>query len=108
VQELPSLIEVQLQSFDWFVREGLAELFDEINPIESYNGNLKLYFPGTSRESKELGLTYWFDEPKHTEEICLERDMSYAGAAAYPASRWSTKRSMRSPPPISTSAISRS
>jgi DNA-directed RNA polymerase subunit beta len=78
VQELPSLIEVQLQSFDWFVREGLAELFDEINPIESYNGSLKLYFPGTSRESKELGLTYWFDEPKHTEEICLERDMSYA------------------------------
>jgi DNA-directed RNA polymerase subunit beta len=35
VQELPSLIEVQLQSFDWFVREGLAELFDEINPIEA-------------------------------------------------------------------------
>jgi DNA-directed RNA polymerase subunit beta len=78
VQELPSLIEVQLQSFEWFMRQGLAELFDEINPIESYNGNLKLYFPGTSREAQDLGLRYWFEEPKHTEEVCLERDMSFA------------------------------
>ncbi len=78
VQELPSLIEVQLQSFQWFLKTGLAELFDEINPIESYNGNLKLYFPGTSPDSKELGLTYWLEDPKHNEETCLERDMSYA------------------------------
>jgi DNA-directed RNA polymerase subunit beta len=78
VQALPSLIEVQLQSFNWFMEQGLAELFDEISPIESYNGNLKLYFPGNSREAKEFGLRYWFEEPKYSEEVCLERDMSYA------------------------------
>jgi DNA-directed RNA polymerase subunit beta len=76
--ELPSLIEVQLQSFKWFQEYGLAELFDEISPIESFNGNLKLYLPGNSREAQEFGLKYWFEEPKYSEEVCLERDMSYA------------------------------
>ncbi len=75
---LPSLIEVQLESFRWFCEQGLAELFDEISPIESFNGNLKLYLPGNSREAQEFGLTYWFEEPKYSEEVCLERDMSYA------------------------------
>lgn len=82
VQELPSLIEVQLQSFNWFIQEGLAELFDEISPIESFNGNLRLYFPGNSPEAEQFGLTYWFEEPKYSEELCLERDMSY-GAPLY-------------------------
>jgi DNA-directed RNA polymerase subunit beta len=75
---LPSLIEVQLESFRWFCENGLAELFDEISPIESFNHNLKLYLPGNSREAQEFGLTYWFEEPKYSEEVCLERDMSYA------------------------------
>jgi DNA-directed RNA polymerase subunit beta len=78
VQALPSLIEVQLESFRWFCEQGLAELFDEISPIESFNGNLKLYLPGNSQEAKEFGLSYWFEEPKYSEEICLERDMSFA------------------------------
>ncbi|PJF41305.1 MAG: DNA-directed RNA polymerase subunit beta [Phototrophicales bacterium] len=78
VQALPSLIEVQLQSFDWFIKHGLLELFDEISPIESFNGNLKLYLPGNSPEAHEFGLTYWFEEPKYNEEICLERDLSFA------------------------------
>ena len=78
VQALPSLIEVQLQSFKWFCEQGLAELFDEISPIESFNGQLKLYLPGNSREAQELGLSYWFEEPKYSEEICLERDMSFS------------------------------
>ncbi len=78
VQALPSLIEVQLQSFQWFLENGLAELFDEISPIESYNGNLKLYFPGNRPEAQEFGLRYWFEEPKYSEEVCLERDMSFA------------------------------
>jgi DNA-directed RNA polymerase subunit beta len=69
---------VQLESFHWFQEHGLAELFDEISPIESFNGNLKLYLPGTSREAQELGLKYWFEEPKYSEELCLERDMSFA------------------------------
>ncbi len=78
VHELPSLIEVQLASFDWFLKEGLGELFDEINPIESFNGNLRLYFPGKSPEAEQFGLKYWFEEPKYSEEVCLERDITYA------------------------------
>jgi DNA-directed RNA polymerase subunit beta len=78
VQELPSLIEVQLAAFKWFIQEGLIELFDEINPIESFNGNLKLYFPGKLPEAEQFGLKYWFAEPKYNQELCLERDMSYA------------------------------
>ncbi|MBX3065499.1 MAG: DNA-directed RNA polymerase subunit beta [Anaerolineae bacterium] len=78
VQALPSLIEVQLDSFNWFRDTGLGELFDEISPIESYNGSLKLYFPGFSEESQAYGLKYWFGEPKYSEDICLERDMTFA------------------------------
>jgi len=78
VHDLPSLIEVQLESFRWFCTDGMGELFSEISPIESFNGNLKLYLPGKSAEAKQYGLKYWFDEPKYTEEICLERDMNYA------------------------------
>jgi DNA-directed RNA polymerase subunit beta len=75
---LPALIEVQLDSFTQFQREGLLDLFDEISPIESFKGNLQLYFPGRSQEARELGLAYWFAEPKYDEEECLERDMTYA------------------------------
>ncbi len=78
IQKLPSLIEIQLDSFDWFLQEGLAELFDEISPIESFNGNLRLYFPGKSAEAKEFDLTYWLEEAKYDEETCLERDIDYA------------------------------
>jgi DNA-directed RNA polymerase subunit beta len=78
VQALPSLIEVQLNSFNWFREEGLGELFDEISPIESFNHNLKLYFPGFSEESKAYGLKYWFGESKYSEDLCLERDMTYS------------------------------
>ena len=79
VQELPSLIDIQLNSFEYFLYEGgLLALVDEINPIESFTGNLLLYFPGHIPEAKEFGLKYWFEEPKYDEDTCLERDMSYA------------------------------
>lgn len=78
VHDLPSLIEVQLKSFEWFRQEGLGDLFAEISPIESFNHNLKLYFPDHSPEAQQFGLKYWFDEPKYSEEICLERDMNYS------------------------------
>src|SRR5882724_4922331 len=78
VQELPSLIEVQLNSFNWFRDEGLGELFSEISPIESFNGNLKLYFPGFGKETEQFGLKYRFEDPKYDEDICLERDMTYS------------------------------
>jgi DNA-directed RNA polymerase subunit beta len=56
VHNLPSLIEVQLESFRWFQEEGLKELFDEISPIDSFNGALKLYFPGNSDEARQFEL----------------------------------------------------
>lgn len=76
--QLPQLIEVQLDSFRRLKEEGLTDLFDEISPIESYNKEMKLYFPGKTKEAQEWGLKYWFDKPKHTIEECVERDLTYA------------------------------
>ena len=70
--ELPTLIDVQLRSFEQFIDEGLAELFDEISPIESFNGDLKLYFPSKRKEVEDFNLTYWFGEPKYSVEECVE------------------------------------
>jgi len=64
---LPHLIENQITSYQWFQEEGLAELFEEISPISSYNNNLEMYF-----------LDYWFEEPKYSEDECRNRDMTYA------------------------------
>ncbi|HEX3269330.1 MAG TPA: DNA-directed RNA polymerase subunit beta [Ktedonobacterales bacterium] len=70
IREMPSLIQVQIDSFEWFKREGLKELFAEISPIEDFTGkNLKLEFivPDDA-----------FEEPKYTEDQCRERDATYA------------------------------
>jgi len=75
---LPDLIEVQLESFERLKKEGLSDLFHELSPIESYNKGMKLYFPSQTEESKQWGLTYWFGEPKHSIEECVERDLTYA------------------------------
>src|SRR5574338_1268045 len=76
--DLPDLIEVQLDSFERLKKEGLGDLFHEISPIESYNKGMKLYFPSRGPESKEWNLKYWFGEPKHSIEECVERDLTYA------------------------------
>ena len=76
--KLPNLIEVQLDSFERLKREGLGDLFHEVSPIESYNKGMKLYFPSRGPEAKQWGLKYWFGEPKHTIEECVERDLTYA------------------------------
>ncbi|MGA9399084.1 MAG: DNA-directed RNA polymerase subunit beta, partial [Anaerolineaceae bacterium] len=73
---LPNLIEVQTDSFERLKKEGLSDLFNEVSPIESYNKGMKLYFPGDKPEAK--GLSYWFGDPKHTIEDCVERDLTYA------------------------------
>jgi len=80
VQKLPRLIEVQLQSFRWMVERGLRELFDEVTPIESFNKNLELHFPGIRNAElcKEFDLKFWFEEPQYSEAECVERDMTYA------------------------------
>jgi len=67
IHPLPHLIDVQLQSFAWFKEQALRQLFDEIFPIESYNGKMRL----------EL-LKYWFEEPKHSEGDCRAMDMTYS------------------------------
>ena len=78
VLRLPTLIEVQLESFRAFQREALFELFDEISPIESFNGDLRLHFPGNKPESRQFDLDYRFEEPKYSEAECVERDMTFA------------------------------
>jgi len=88
--ELPSLIDIQLDSFEAFTSESLAELFDEISPIESFNGNLKLYFPSDRPEVEGFDLKYWFGEPKYSVEECVDRDMSYAAPLYVKAMLYST------------------
>ncbi len=78
VMELPPLIEVQLNSYRWLKEEGLAEIFDEISPVVAYNEGMRLYFPGTSPEAQEWGLKFWFQDPKHDIDECLERGLTYA------------------------------
>ncbi|MBI9047293.1 MAG: DNA-directed RNA polymerase subunit beta [Anaerolineaceae bacterium] len=76
--ELPDLIEVQLESFERLKTEGLASLFNEISPIESYNKGMKLYFPSKDELSREFDLKFRFKKPKHTTEECVEKDLTYA------------------------------
>ena len=76
-ERLPQLIEVQLESFRWFREEGLTQLFDEVSPIESFNSNLKLYFPGSKAREAGFDLGYRFGEPKYSEGECLERDITF-------------------------------
>jgi len=78
VYSLPSLIDVQLESFKWLEETGLSELFNEISPIVSYNSGMKLFFPGNTPEAKEFKLKYWFEDPKHGIEECVERDLTFA------------------------------
>jgi len=75
---LPDLIEVQLESFKRLKEEGLVDLFHEISPIESYNKGMKLFFPSRTPEAQEFKLTYWFEDPKHSIEECVERDLTYS------------------------------
>ena len=66
--EVGNLIQTQLDSFEWFKREGLRELFNELNPITDYTGkNYELRF-----------LDYEFGEPKYDEEDCRQRDMTFS------------------------------
>jgi len=71
---------VQLDSFDWLIEHGLRELFDEITPIESFNKNLELHFPGIRNKQMcdEFDLRFWLGDPKYSEAECVERDMTYA------------------------------
>src|SRR5699024_9932990 len=59
VLDLPNLIEIQTASYDWFLEEGLREMFADISPIEDFSGNFSLEFIDYSLgESKERDVTY--------------------------------------------------
>ncbi|MEO2509330.1 DNA-directed RNA polymerase subunit beta [Clostridium paraputrificum] len=69
VTEMPNLIEVQLDSYQWFLREGLHEVFDDVNPISNFTGNLVLEFVDYKLD---------MDNIKYSVEECKERDATYA------------------------------
>ena len=77
---LPPLIQVQLESFKRLKDKGVAELFHEISPIESYNGKMKLYFPSNTPEAEQWELDYRFEPPEYSVQECVERDLTYASA----------------------------
>ena len=68
VAQMPNLIQIQTKSYDWFIKEGLKEVFEDISPIQDYSGNLVLEF-----------VDYYLSEPpKYDQETCKERDATYA------------------------------
>ncbi len=68
VAEMPNLIQIQTESYDWFIKEGLREVFEDVSPIKDYAGNLVLEFMDYSLK----------DSPKYEQEECKERDVTYA------------------------------
>ncbi len=68
VATMPNLIQIQKDSYNWFVEEGLREVFEDISPIKDYAGNLVLEFIDYSLK----------DAPKYDEEECKERDVTFA------------------------------
>ncbi len=67
VLEMPNLIEIQQKSYNWFLADGLREMFRDISPIQDFTGTLVLEF-----------IDHTLGEPKYTVEACKERDVTYA------------------------------
>ena len=68
IQSMPNLLEIQKNSYKWFLEEGLRDVFKDVDVITDYSGNLELRF-----------VDYSMDEnPKYTEEECKARDATYA------------------------------
>jgi len=70
--EIPNLIDVQRESFKWFMSEGLAETFADISPITDYSGDLRLELQFDPNDEDLC------PGPKFTEEECREKEMTYA------------------------------
>ena len=69
VLEMPNLIEVQKDSYQWFLKEGLYEVFEDISPITDYSNHLSLEF---------VDFQLCVEDKKYTIEECKERDATYA------------------------------
>ena len=65
--ELPNLVEIQTNSFKWFIKQGIQEVFEEIYPIENYGKNIKLNY-----------VSYHFGQPKYNAEESMYRECNYA------------------------------
>ncbi len=65
--KLPDLVEIQTAAYEWFLKEGIREVFEDIYPITSFNGNIRLKF-----------LDYHFDEPKFSITECKNREMTFS------------------------------
>src|SRR5579885_2732085 len=91
VLPVPNLIELQLDSFRWFVEQGLRELFDEISPIKDFTGKvMELHFAVPERtgerppifdlelEDQLAWAGYGFGPPKYSEEECRIKDLTFS------------------------------
>ena len=67
VQPIPDLLDIQRRPYEWFLKEGILETFQDISPIESFTGNLVLEF-----------IRHSLGEPEYSIEECKDRDMTYA------------------------------
>ena len=71
IADVPNLIKIQTESYNWFINEGLKEVFSDISPIEDFAGNLALHFTSHKYNTPE-------DPPKFSQEECKERDATYS------------------------------
>jgi len=92
ILDVPDLIEVQRRSYEWFLREGIREVFEEVSPIQDFTGNLELHFAVEGRGKRPDPPTVFNDDQvmdfggyrlerlKYSEEECRDRDYNYSAA----------------------------
>jgi DNA-directed RNA polymerase subunit beta len=92
ILDVPDLIEVQRKSYEWFLREGIREVFEEVSPIQDFTGNLELHFAVEGRGKRPEPPNVFDDAPvldfggyrlerlKYSEEECRDRDYNYSAA----------------------------
>jgi DNA-directed RNA polymerase subunit beta len=91
VLDVPNLVEIQRESFKWFLKEGIREVFEEVSPIKDFTGNLELHFAVGRRRSRtpqedeqgDLRLEfdgYRLEQLKYSVDECRERDYNYSAA----------------------------
>ena len=83
VLPIPNLIEVQKASYEWFLKEGLKEVFDDISPIRDFGGKLSLEF---------VDFALCVDNIKHSMEECRQRDLTYAAPLRVKVRLYNTER----------------
>ena len=92
ILDVPDLIEVQRRSYEWFLREGIREVFEEVSPIQDFTGNLELHFavegrgkrpdpPSLFNDDQVMDFGgYRLERLKYSEEECRDRDYNYSAA----------------------------